>query len=75
MRMTPKLARDGEAARPKRILVVGSDGHGRRVESHRWDRLPDAINVCAGNSLSRECPRPLRRWQWQWQWWRGERDW
>lgn len=31
--------------RPKRYLVIGSDGHGRGVRSHRWDKLPDDLNV------------------------------
>jgi hypothetical protein len=31
--------------RPKRILVIGSDGHGRTVLAHPWDQLPKTLNV------------------------------
>jgi hypothetical protein len=41
----PKVAAERERARPKRILVIGSDGHGRDVTSYRWEKLPTGINV------------------------------
>ena len=45
MKITPKLERDLRGARSKRYLVMGSDGHGRGVTAHRWDKLPADINV------------------------------
>jgi hypothetical protein len=44
-RVTPKLSRELEKTRPKRILVVGSEGHGRDITAYRWEKLPTAINV------------------------------
>lgn len=41
----PKVKRELERARPKRYLVLGSEGHGRGVRSHRWNKLPDELNV------------------------------
>jgi hypothetical protein len=41
----PKLAAERERARPKRILVIGSDGHGPAVRAYPWDKLPRGINV------------------------------
>lgn len=29
----------------KRILVLGSSGHGRAVQAYQWDQLPQALNV------------------------------
>jgi hypothetical protein len=43
--VTPNVTRELEQARPKRYLVLGSDGHGRGVRSHRWDKLPNDLNV------------------------------
>jgi hypothetical protein len=43
--VTPEVARKLEGARPKRYLVLGSDGHGRGVRSHLWDKLPGDVNV------------------------------
>src|SRR4051794_18962501 len=43
--VTPKVRRGLEQARPKRYLVLGSEGHGRGVRSHRWDKLPTDLNV------------------------------
>ena len=42
-----KVARELEAARPKRFLVLGSDGHGhgRGVTAYAWDKLPNGLNV------------------------------
>lgn len=34
-----------EQDRPPRVLVLGSDGYGRGVAAHRWDRLPGGLNV------------------------------
>lgn len=36
---------EGEAGRPRRLLVLGSDGHGRGVTAYPWDKLPDGLNV------------------------------
>lgn len=41
----PKLVRDVEGTRPKRYLVLGSEGHGRGVRAHRWDKVPAGLNV------------------------------
>jgi hypothetical protein len=41
----PKLAAEIERRRTKRILVIGSDGHGRSVEARKWDKLGTGINV------------------------------
>ena len=35
----------GNQAEVKRILVLGSEGHGRAVQAHPWDQLPEALNV------------------------------
>jgi hypothetical protein len=34
-----------EQSRRKRYLVLGSAGHGAGVTSHRWDNLPNELNV------------------------------
>lgn len=44
-RKLPKAFTESESIRPMRYLVLGSDGHGRRVEAYRWDRLPADLNV------------------------------
>jgi hypothetical protein len=44
-KVTPKMDRELEAARPKRILVLGSGGHGRGVTAYPWDKLPEDLNV------------------------------
>jgi len=43
--LLPSVNRGLEQSRPHRYLVLGSEEHGRRVTSHRWDRMPDDINV------------------------------
>jgi hypothetical protein len=43
--VTPNIDREMDEARPRRYLVLGSEGHGRGVRSHRWDHLPDDLNV------------------------------
>ena len=35
----------GNEGEPKRILVLGSEGHGRAVQAHPWDQLPEKLNV------------------------------
>ena len=39
------MTEEVERSRRKRYLVVGSDGHGYGVRSHRWDKLPSDLNV------------------------------
>jgi hypothetical protein len=43
--VSPKVRRELERARPKRYLVLGSEGHGRGVTSYRWDKVPNDLNV------------------------------
>jgi hypothetical protein len=43
--LPPKVAREQERARPKRILVIGSGGHGKGVTSYPWDKFPERFNV------------------------------
>jgi hypothetical protein len=45
VKVTPKLAREVEAERPKKFLVLGSEGHARGVTAYRWDKVPEGINV------------------------------
>ncbi len=39
------MTEETEQSRPRRHLVLGSDGHGHGVRSHRWDKLPNELNV------------------------------
>ena len=39
------MAAERERARPKRILVIGSEGHGKDVTSYAWDKFPEGFNV------------------------------
>jgi len=41
----PKVSTERERARPKRILVIGSEGHGKDVTSYSWDKFPEGLNV------------------------------
>lgn len=43
--LPPKVARERERARPKRILVIGSEGHGKGVTSYPWAKFPERFNV------------------------------
>jgi hypothetical protein len=43
--LPPRASAEGERARPKRILVIGSEGHGKGVTSYSWDKFPDNFNV------------------------------
>jgi hypothetical protein len=45
MHVPPKVNRELEQMRPRRYLVLGSAGHGRGVRAHRWDKLPNDLNV------------------------------
>lgn len=44
-RSAPKARVEQERPPKKRVLVVGSDGHGRDVTSYRWNKFPEAFNV------------------------------
>lgn len=41
----PKIVAEHERARPKQILVIGSEGHGKEVTSYSWDKFPRGFNV------------------------------
>lgn len=43
--LPPKVARERDRARPKRILVIGSEGHGKGVTSFPWHKFPERFNV------------------------------
>lgn len=43
--LPPKVARERDRARPKRILVIGSEGHGKAVTSYPWHKFPERFNV------------------------------
>ncbi len=47
--VTPKRRAELERQRPKRYLVLGSDGHGRAVEEGPWEKLGEGINVADYN--------------------------
>jgi hypothetical protein len=41
----PKRGAKRERAQPKRILVIGSEGHGKDVTSYSWNKFPEDFNV------------------------------
>jgi hypothetical protein len=41
----PKVAAERERTRSKRILVIGSEGHGKDVTCYSWDKFPEGFNV------------------------------
>jgi hypothetical protein len=47
--VTPKRRVELERQRPKRYLVLGSDGHGRAVEERPWEKLGEVFNVADYN--------------------------
>lgn len=44
-RSDSRVKAEQESAPRKRILVIGSEGHGRDVVAYAWDRFPEDFNV------------------------------
>jgi hypothetical protein len=44
-RSDSRVKAEQEPAPRKRILVIGSEGHGRDVVAYAWDRFPEDFNV------------------------------